>query len=230
MLVQEGIDAQGLASKILSAEDGTNESSRLHGRGILRRIDVADGEDSLVRTYRHGGLLGRSTGEVFFTWPARPFRELAVTEKIRQRGVPTLNIRAAVVERLWGPFYRGWLVTRELRGAQDLWTALRNDINHQTGRLLLRAVAGGVRRMHLEGIYHADLNLKNILIRHENGGIGVYLIDFDKARLYPQKVSSLQTRRNLRRLLRSVRKLDPKRQYCSEEDWTAFVEFYHQGP
>ncbi len=230
MVVKEGINSHELASKILSMEDSKNKSSPLHGRGMLRRIDLAGGEDALVRTYQHGGLLRRFAGGVFFTWPARPFRELAVTEKIRQRGIPTLNILAAAVERLWGPFYRGWLVTRELRGAHDLWTTLQNDVNHQTGRSLLGAVARGVRRMHLEGIYHADLNLKNILVRNENGEVGIYLIDFDRARLYPQEIPSLQADRNLRRLLRSVRKLDPQRQYISEEDWAAFGEFYHQGP
>lgn len=230
MLIQEGMDGRELASRVLAPEEERGESGRLYGRGLLRRVDVAGDESALVRNYRHGGLLRRLTGEAFFTWPPRPFSELIVTEQIRQRGVPTVEILAAVVDRMWGPFYRGWLVTREIRGARDLWSALQNGIGQQTGRSLLKAVAGEVRRMHGEGIFHADLNLKNILVRMEDGKIGVYLIDFDKARLYPGGIPSLLVNRNLNRLLRSVQKLDSRRQYFSEEDWIAFKEYYDQGP
>ena len=39
--------------------------------------------------------------------------------------------------------------------------------------------------MHREGVlYHADLNLKNILLRVENGAPVSYIIDYDKARLF----------------------------------------------
>ena len=38
--------------------------------------------------------------------------------------------------------------------------------------------------MHREGVYHADLNLKNILLRVENGAAVSYIIDYDKARLF----------------------------------------------
>jgi tRNA A-37 threonylcarbamoyl transferase component Bud32 len=80
--------------------------------------------------------------------------------------------------------------------------------------------------MHLHGVYHADLNLKNILVRRENMEISVYVIDFDKARLYPRGVPLEQANRNLNRLLRSVRKLDPKMKVLSEEDWDVFMGFY----
>lgn len=230
MLIQGWMDGRELASWFLAPEKERGESGRLYGRGVLRRVDIGGGGAALIRTYRHGGLLRRLTGEVFFTWPARPFSELLVTEQIRRGGIPTVEILAAVVARIWGPFYRGWLVTREIRGARDLWSALQDGISQQTVRLLLKAVAWAVRRMHGEGIFHADLNLKNILVRMEDGKIGVYIIDFDKARLYPGGIPSPLINRNLNRLLRSVQKLDSRRQYFSEEDWIAFKEYYDQGP
>ncbi len=86
-----------------------------------------------------------------------------------------------------------------------------------------------VRQMHRVGVYHADLNLKNILIRGDSEKIRAYLIDFDKARLYPHGIPVGQAKRNLKRLLRSARKLDPDRQHLSTEDWDAFMAFYEQG-
>ncbi len=229
ILAREGVDGRKIALMVLSPKAAGDESTSLHGRGVLRRIHLNQDEDALVRTYYHGGLFRKVTGELFFTWPARPFRELVITEQIRERGIPTLEILAAIVEKCWGPFYRGWLVTRELGGAEDLWTALKKGPQFRYRTSLLQAAAQSVRQMHREGVYHADLNLKNILIRRESDKIRAYLIDFDKARLYPNGIPLSQAKRNLNRLLRSARKLDPDRQHLSKEDWAAFMAFYEQG-
>jgi hypothetical protein len=71
------------------------------------------------------------------------------------------------------------------------------------------------------------LNLKNILIRREPEGLTAYIIDFDKAALFLGPVPDTIARRNLERLLRSVRKLDFRRQYLSESDWKKFVSCYY---
>lgn len=229
ILAREGVDGHKIASMVLFPQAAGDESTSLYGRGMLRRIHLNQDEYALVRTYYHGGLLRKVTGEFFFTWPARPFRELVITETVRERGIPTLEILAAVVERCWGPFYRGWLVTRELGGAEDLWSALKKGTQFRYRTSLLQAAAMSVRQMHREGVYHADLNLKNILIRGDSEKIQAYLIDFDKARLYPHRIPLRQAKKNLNRLLRSARKLDPGRQHLSKEDWAAFMAFYEQG-
>ena len=74
-------------------------------------------------------------------------------------------------EAYLGALYRGWLVTRLLNGGEDLWTAIRNGLVLQTGtKKVFDAVAGSLRDLHREGIYHRDLNLKNILVRRESDG------------------------------------------------------------
>ncbi|NIO11365.1 MAG: phosphotransferase [Deltaproteobacteria bacterium] len=229
MLASEEVDGHKLAAMVLSRVPPQDELSPLYGRGLLRRIALSQGEHALVRTYFHGGLLRKITGRYFFTWPARPFKELVVTESVRERGIPTLDVLAAVVERCWGPVYRGWLVTRELAGAQDLWSALKSVTQFRHRTLLLQAAAMSVRQMHREGVYHADLNLKNILIRQENEEMKAYLIDFDKARLFPREIPAPRAKRNLNRLLRSARKLDPRGRYFSKEDWAAFMAFYERS-
>src|SRR3972149_5898830 len=205
------------------------ETALYYGRGKLLSFPLGNGSAALVRVYRHGGLLRQLPGKIFFTWPPRPFRELATTVEARRRGVPTLEILGACVERVWGPFYRGWLVTRELKGGDGFWAALQNEAYSEKGGMsLLQSVARGVRSMHQQGVYHGDLNLKNIVVRREGDAIKSYLIDFDKARLFSGRVPAERARKNLRRLLRSIGKLDPDRRRLSREAWDLFIRFYRE--
>jgi 3-deoxy-D-manno-octulosonic acid kinase len=207
--------------------DSSHIHSRYRGRAALRAVGFAAGDTALVRSYRHGGLFRLLTRDCFFTWPPRPFRELSITEELRRRGIRTVEVYGACVSSVWGPFYRGWLVTRELSNSQDLWTALRGDFIVQAGLpATLKAVADTVCALHRQGVYHCDLNLKNILVRMEPEGVAGYVIDFDKARLYLGKLPAALVKRNLDRMLRSVAKLDSERKYLSQSAWNDFLAYY----
>jgi predicted Ser/Thr protein kinase len=119
-------------------------------------------------------------------------------------------------------------VTRELRGSKDLWAALQEDLAGRGAlRSVLKATAEALRAMHREGVYHSDLNLKNILVRFRPDGVDGYVIDFDKAKLFLGKLPSPLVQKNLDRLRRSALKLDPERRYLSADSWHEFLEFYH---
>lgn len=211
-------------------EPDRRAESRYHGRSALSAIRLSDGATALVRQYHHGGLLRGVTGPWFFTWPPRPFRELSITEELRRRGVRTVEVYAAGVSRGVGPFYRGWLMSKELSGAADLWAAFQSGFIERAGlQASLQAVAVSVRAMHREGIYHSDLNLKNILVRMEGKEVVSYIIDFDKAKLVLGKLPSELAKKNLGRLLRSLRKLDAERKYFSAAAWQQFLDFYYGG-
>ncbi len=208
--------------------ESRHEMSGFEGREPLRSLSLANGDKALIRTYRHGGMLRACTGGVFCSWPPRPFRELSITEEIRRRGIPTVETYGAYVEQLWGPFYRGWLVTRELTGAQDLWQAFKSGLVQEVGSdRVLRAVANSLRALHREGVYHADLNLKNILVCKEPSGVKGYIIDFDRAKLVLGNLPPELVRRNLSRLLRSINKLDPARTHFLASYWDDFVNLYY---
>jgi 3-deoxy-D-manno-octulosonic acid kinase len=208
----------------------SGDLSRFTGRESLRTVSLKNGENALIRTYHHGGLLRWITGKTFFSWPPRPFRELAITEELRRRGVPTVEVYAAGIEITFGPFYRGWLITRELKGSYDLWTALQNGlVRRWTAEKVLRGVASSIKCLHHQGVYHSDLNLKNMLVRAEPSGVNGYIIDFDKAILFLGKLPDRLAEKNLRRLLRSVWKLDPQRQYLTAADWNDLVTWYHEA-
>jgi tRNA A-37 threonylcarbamoyl transferase component Bud32 len=121
-------------------------------------------------------------------------------------------------------------VTKELTDSQDLWTALRGDFIDQAGLpAILKAVAVTLRALHEEGVYHSDLNLKNILVRMESNGVAGYVIDFDKARLFLGKLPGALIKRNLDRMLRSICKLDPERNYFPASAWNDFLGYYDEG-
>jgi len=202
--------------------------SHYYGRGTIRLRHLANGETAVIRRYLHGGALLRVTGAWFFTWPPRPFRELAITEELRRRGLRTVEVYAACISRPTGPFYRGWLITRQLPGAEDLWSALRSGLAERLGlERALEIAAESVAALHREGVYHADLNLKNILLRAEESSIAAYIIDFDKAKLLLGKLPPPLRTKNLARLERSVRKLDPERRFLTAAAWDRFMSCYH---
>jgi|SRR5215475_11940632 len=228
MIVQQARERE-IDFSVCLRDEGESKDFHYQGRGTLRKFQLSDGETALVRRYRHGGTFRGVTGDWFFTWPPRPFRELVITEELRRRGLRTVEVYAACVSRGLGPFYRGCLVTREVRDAADLWSALQSGLAERLGlQATLRAVADSLRAMHREGVYHRDLNLKNILLRQETTGLVSYIIDFDKASLFLGKLPTELVKRNLDRLLRSVRKLDPERRYFSTSAWEDFLNLYHE--
>lgn len=227
MVVARGLDATELASRILEVPDAPAQA-RYFGRAGLHAIPLPGG-DALVRSYRHGGVLRGLTRGWFLSRPPRPFVELAVTVTARKRGLATLDVLAALVARGPGPWYRGWLVTRELKNARDLWAELRREMPGEARQSLLRRTGRCLRFMHASGIAHADLNLRNILVRAEGSEPEVFVIDFDRARLFPGAVPAARARRNVRRLLRSVNKLDPERLRVSPDDWACLLDGYHSG-
>jgi serine/threonine protein kinase len=229
MIVRDGRERE-IDFSLCSGAGCVSHDSGHQGRGALRRLELSDGETALVRQYHHGGTFRSVTGQWFFTWPPRPFRELCITEELRRRGLRTVEVYAACVSRGYGPFYRGWLVTRELRDAVDLWSALQSGWVKRLGwQPILRAVAESLRALHREGVYHSDLNLKNILLRQEAGAVVCYIIDFDKAKLFLGKLRGDLIKRNLDRLLRSVNKLDPEREYFPAPPWSQLLDYYHEA-
>jgi len=195
--------------------------NRMRGRGSLLLIE---GEIALVvRKYRHGGIL-RALNEDLFLLGARPFQELLITEWLRAEGVNTLEVVAAIKEGVGMGLYRGYLLTRFLPQAVDMISFLRDKRGGRERREVIRKAGALTRRVHDLGLFHPDLHLKNFLVREGE----VYLIDFDRAKRYPQLPPSLRMR-GIKRLDRSAEKLKRKGLPLSLTDKAAFWSAYSQG-
>ena len=208
------------------------------GRGrpaVLPLKGSERGECIVVRHYTHGGALRHLTGDVYFTWPPRAFRELAASETARQRGLKTPPVLAAVVRKTLEFLYRCDLVTLEIPSCRDGWHFF-SDLADQPGstdrrRAAARLLGSAVRHIHDIGLYHDDLNLKNLAIRTGEGGVQeVVVFDLDKAQL-SKDVSPQRRRRNILRLNRSIEKFNRRRKILDRDDKVAFLlAYYHDHP
>ena len=197
-----------LRAVIECAASGKGEPLR-GGRGTLRRVPFEGNGAVIVRTYRRGGLVRHLTRDLYWDRPPRPFAELRTLVEARRRGVPTVEVLGAEVTWAgWGS-YRGTLVTREAAGFVDWWRWLQTVPAAAERRAVAAHVAETVRLMHARGVQHADLNLTNVLVRVEDGPPAALILDFDRARMFAAGLPDARRRRNLRRLRRSLSKLDP---------------------
>jgi len=166
-------------------------------------------ERFVVRDYRHGGLLGKLFGGIFLNGD-RPLNEMFTSEIASQRGVPSAEVIAVAKRRLWGIFYKAKFISKEIDGAVDMVEFLKKssaEFMQRYKKSVIFALVKLIRNMHDAGIYHADLHLKNILLKKDsNGEFTAYIIDLDKS-VVLDKLDIQQRIKNLLRLDRSLEKL-----------------------
>lgn len=196
------------------------------GRGVLYRFPLGDGGYAIARRYRRGGLIRHFVHDLYWERPFRPFTELISTEIARQRAIPTVEVLAAGVEHVTFGLYRGWFISREAEGFINLWEWLQSKPSASARQQGSAVVAQVIARLHTAGIYHADLNLTNILIMFQTPQPQALILDFDRARMLARPLSYRQRKKNLRRLRRSLLKLDPQEQCFSSADLDLFCDTY----
>ena len=81
------------------------------------------------------------------------------------------------------------------------------------------------RSFHDAGVWHADLNARNILLDADDE---IFLVDFDRARFTPGR--AVAGGRNLARLKRSLLKISPPEIKAGlSESWAQLEAAYHGG-
>ncbi len=180
------------------------------GRCLTLTLDEID-ERVVVRRYRHGGLFGKLTGELFCN-QHRPLNEALLCEKAVKGGLRTVEVVAVIKRNRLYPFFKAEIVTKEIEGAFDLIHAVDRLLDFESKLCckkgeIINEVAFMVKKLHDIGIYHADLHLKNILLKEdEKGFFSSYIIDLDKSVLL-DSMDIEKRMKNLYRLDRSVVKL-----------------------
>ena len=229
-------DARALAQAGFSATSEPRlESSDLAGRRPLLEL-ATKGETLLVRRFTHGGLLRWLTGRRFLD-PARPFRELRLSEDLRRRGIRTPQIVAA---RARPASVAGWtleLVSRRVESVVDLAQVLerlrKRELVRRRVAPLLVELGRFLRRLHDEGLYHADLQPANLLVNRaalEGEDIELWVLDLDRSRLGPPLAISERCT-NLARLLRHVlRRSEEQGPSLARTDWVRVLRGYEPQP
>lgn len=166
------------------------------GRGEVLRFEFSAGT-ALIRPCRRGGIAQRFIKDAYLI-TNRPLRELKVHMYLYEQGFAAPEPFGVCWERA-GILFRGAIATREVEDAQNLLEYLSGApigpeyTIERAGRI--------IREMHDLGVFHADLQVRNILIAPAHP----FIIDFDKAKRL-RHVSHLQRTRNLLRLRRSFDK------------------------
>jgi len=184
----------------------------LGGRGAAYRVRLPCAQAVVFRMCRRGGLLGGLLRDNYLhVWPRlpRPFAEIVMTEKARERGVPGPEPLGARIDRRWAGWYRGVVVTRHLPAAQSLWACLRREPHADRRCDIVRAAGRAIGTLWRAGIYHPDLNLLNCVVSRAGDSVEAFIVDFDRARMASAGEHDELRERMLRRLERSARKLDP---------------------
>jgi tRNA A-37 threonylcarbamoyl transferase component Bud32 len=197
------------------------------GRAATAVVALGDAErEIVVRGLRRGGVLGPLLGGALLG-PARPFRELAANAALRAAGAPVPEPVFAMAWRR-GATWRAAVATRLEAGAVDALDFLERAPHATRLRRALRAAGRALRRFHDAGGSHADLHVKNLLVREGAGACDVVVIDLDRARVVPALGAAARAA-ELARLERSLRKRGLVAATCGARGSALFFHAYVEG-
>ena len=191
-------------------------------RGAVLRLDRGP-ESWVLRHYHRGGFVARFVDDryVWTGWErTRSVREWRLLQRLHGAGLPVPRPVAARAVRE-GPVYRADIVTEYLPDTRTLAAQLSDDGPDSE---CWAAVGATLRRFHDTGVEHRDLNAHNILIATEGG---VFLVDFDNARL---RAPGAWSQAGMARLERSLRKVARERGGRFDgEGWRVLDQAYRGG-
>jgi len=185
-----------------------------------------NGLSLVLKHYQRGGKMAMLLGDKYLgsrCERSRSFSEWRLLRHMRALELPVPQPVAASCTR-HGLFYRADLITLQIDHVVTLADHLLERECDDAG---WRATGACIRRFHDAGVFHADLNARNILFDAQHNA--VHLIDFDKGCF--RHLGESWKASNLARLQRSLLKfksLNP-RFYFEENDWNALLEGYNRG-
>jgi Lipopolysaccharide kinase (Kdo/WaaP) family len=172
------------------------------------RVSLGGSLELFARRGVRGGMIASMLSDIYVGTTPRPLNELALTIEAKRRGIPVAEPMGALIEWLGPALYRGFFLTRAVRG-MTLWEFVKTDDDQIVRSHVLAQARAAIDTMQDKGLFHADLNLHNLLVTRERESFTVIIIDLDKARLFDAPLSTAKRRANVARLIRSARKLDP---------------------
>lgn len=194
-------------------------TNREKGRGTTLFVQHNDAQ-LVLRHYLRGGFMSKISKDHYLFSKlerTRSISELLILEQLQALGLPAPKPAAAQVIRS-GIYYQADILIHQIPNSKDLVSLLTqaqpSEFYEQLGEV--------IATFHQQGVFHADLNIKNIL--QDNSG-KFWLIDFDRARI--QTPSSNWQNANLKRLKRSFEKEVVRHKICwNEQDWSSLCKGY----
>ncbi|WP_304636087.1 MULTISPECIES: 3-deoxy-D-manno-octulosonic acid kinase [Pseudoalteromonas] len=173
----------------------------------------------VLRHYWRGGLIGKLLSDQYLyvgLKQTRVYKEFTLMMRLLELG---LNVPTPIAAKVTahGLIYRGDIITEAVTGAKSVLDIL---ITRPLSQSELKAIAVTLSEFHNHGVYHADLNINNILF-DDTGK--VFIIDFDRGEI-KQPHASWQTE-NIKRLARSFAKEQGRNEvmHWQQSDWQSLV-------
>jgi len=196
--------------------------SEAEGRGAAYFLQANADESWVLRHYRRGGWVARFNDDKYLWTGAsrsRPVREARLLAALYGRGLAVPCPVAARAVRYRGFWYTADLVTVAIKESVPLADHLQQQPLPTPG---WEALGASIAELHRTGVWHADLNARNVLVTARNR---FYLIDFDRARF---RGDGAWRQANLDRFKRSLEKFLARSSvfYFTDEDWAALNSGY----
>jgi 3-deoxy-D-manno-octulosonic acid kinase len=151
--------------------------SVLGGRSSVMIAQIEGIGSVVVKYYTRGGLVRYLVKRRYLKWgKTRCQIEYELLQKVRRLGVSAPE--PIVYAFRGGLFYKGWLVTREIKDKETL--AELSCADEERARIVMKDLIDQVSTLIKNNIFHVDLHPGNVLV---DNGDRVFLLDFDKTRL-----------------------------------------------
>lgn len=160
----------------------------LGGRTPIRRAEIPELGAVVVKRYGRGGVFRHFVSERYFCWgKTRSEVEYDILTLVRSLGIaapePLVHLH-----RGW-PFYRAWLVTREVAHHTSLAELSRSA--EDRARQVLEAFVHQLAVLIDHRILHIDLHPGNVIV---DAAGQPYILDFDRAHRFEGRKNALRDR------------------------------------
>ncbi len=180
----------------------------------------------VLRHYYRGGLVRHFSKDSFIytgLQNTRAVQEFNLLLQMWELGLPVPKPLAVQVSKKNLFWYNNSILIERISDAKDAFNLLRLKPLAPT---VWKEMGKVIRRFHDHEVFHADLNIHNILISNQQD---ITLIDFDRCSFRKEKQSNKEWKQqNLSRLKRSLEKeyrLNQPFNY-NEQDWQTLLEGY----
>jgi len=176
----------------------------------------------VLKHFMRGGLIGKIISDQYLYTGlknTRIFKEFKLLRQLHEKGLPAPVPKAAQV-KVSGLIYRGDLITEAIKGAQSVCEICQTRPLDDAEVIEIAQTLG---KFHNAGVYHADLNINNILLNDQGKA---YLIDFDRGEFREPNTQWQQS--NITRLKRSFDKEAQRwpQFHFSEANWEKLLSCY----
>lgn len=217
---------QQLDQEALFNAESDQIADGIKGRGQVVFFSM-DGQELVRRHYRRGGFISKFVADRYLYTGferTRMYREYALLDALSKAGLPVPQPVAIRCVRNSMFLYSGDLVMLRIKDAKTLGSLL---IREPLGSEAWNEIGATIGRFHKQLVFHADLNVENILI-DDRGQVS--LLDFDRGRIVGAGLTT-HADNNLQRLQRSLLKQTrlSAEFHFTQDDWKILTQSHQKA-